>query len=75
MGEEEKWYQSRTIWGAIIALVAFVFTFFGVTIVAEEQATILELVVQIATPMGALVGVILTIIGRVKATKSIKMGK
>ena len=71
MGEEEKWWESRTLWGAGIALAAFILTFFGVTITAEEQTTVLDLVVQIATPMGALVAFILTVIGRLKATKKI----
>ena len=69
--EEEKWYQSRAIWGAIIALVAFALTFFGITISAEEQTTAIDLILQVATPMGALVAFILTLIGRIKATKKI----
>lgn len=71
MVEEEKWWQSRAIWGAIIALVAFGLTFFGITISAEEQTTLVDLILQVATPMGALVAFILTLVGRIKATKKI----
>ena len=71
MSGEEKWYQSRAIWGAIIALLAFGFTFFGVVISPEEQATAVDLILQVATPMGALVAFILTLVGRIKATKKI----
>lgn len=67
----EKWYQSRTLWGAGIALAAFALTWFGVTISPEEQATAIELVVAVATPVGALVAFILTLVGRIKATKTI----
>lgn len=67
----EKWYKSRTIWGALIALTAFLLTWFGVTISPEEQATAIDLIVAVAAPMGALVAFILTLIGRIKATKTI----
>ena len=71
MNGEEKWYQSRAIWGAILLFAAFILTWFGVTISPEEQATAIDLVVAVATPMGALVAFILAIVGRVKATKKI----
>lgn len=70
--DEKKWWESRTIWGAIIAVVCFGLTFFGITIAEPEQTQIIDLILQIATPVGALVALILTIVGRVKATKVIK---
>jgi len=71
MNGEEKWWQSRAIWGAIIALGAFVLTWFGVSVTAEEQTTLVDLILAVATPLGALVAFILTLVGRIKATKKI----
>ena len=72
MNGEEKWWQSKTIWGAGVALAAFALTWFGVTVTPEEQTTLVTLIVAVATPAGALVAFVLTIIGRITATKKIK---
>jgi len=71
MEDQERWWQSRAIWGGIIALLAFGATFFGLTVSVEEQATLVDLVIQVATPAGALVAFILTLVGRIGATKKI----
>lgn len=67
--ETKSLWQSKTFWGAIIAgasgLAAAVF---GVTVAPEEQ----EAIIGGVTAVGAVVGTVLAIIGRIKASKAIK---
>jgi len=67
MTESEKWYKSKTIWGAIITVVAFVLGMLGYDISAEDQSFIINNII-------ALVGIFggsLAVYGRIKATKKI----
>ncbi len=60
----EKWWQSRTIWYAIVAALAAVLRLFGVEIGTETQADILTAVMGIVGAVGA-------IVYRIKADKII----
>lgn len=62
--ENKMWYQSKAIWGSIVAVVATVIALFGYTI-PQEQTT--ELIMQIVTVIGGL----LALYGRIVASKSI----
>lgn len=63
----KKWYESKTIWGGIIALLAAALGAFGYVIDTDTQATIVELV----NVIGAAIGGLLAIIGRIKANKKV----
>lgn len=67
----KPWYLSKTIWGAILMFAALLLSFFGVTVTPEEQASMADLIIQIAEGVVGLVGFVLTIYGRFKATKPI----
>lgn len=66
MGEESKaWWQSRTIIGVIVMLLAQVLKLLKVDIVNEELTAIVTLAMEAA-------GAALAIVGRIKARKAIK---
>lgn len=66
MGEETKaWWQSRTIIGVIVMLLAQILKALKVDIVNEELTSIVTLAMEVA-------GAALAIIGRIKARKQIK---
>jgi len=70
--ETKSWWTSRTIWGGIITVIAFLVQLFGwTTITPEEQATLIDKLPMIATIIGEVVGFILVIMGRIKAEKAI----
>lgn len=69
---EKSWYKSRTIWGALIALAAYVLNHFGFVVSPEEQATLVDHIMPVVVPLSALVACVLTIIGRFRAEKRIK---
>ena len=60
-------FASRTFWGAIIALAGGLGGLFGYQFAPEDQANLIETVSGIAT----LIGGVVAIWGRVKATKAI----
>jgi hypothetical protein len=67
MDDIKSWWQSRTVWGAVLAILAPLLAKYGYAIDPALQA---DLVTAILTVFGAAGGV-LAIIGRVKATKTI----
>ena len=70
--ETKKWYQSVGLWGGIIAFVATVAGMFGIVISAEEQSTLATHLSTIIEGIVALVGIVLGVYGRIKATKAIQ---
>ncbi len=70
MLEVKQWYQSKTVWGAVIAMAAPLLKQVGVEMGLAEQADLAD---ALATLAGALGGV-LAIYGRVNATRSIGPG-
>lgn len=60
-------FKSKTVWGGAIAALAGVLGIFGYQLEAADQATLAEAISNGA----ALVGGLLAIYGRVKATKKI----
>ena len=66
----KSWYASKTIWGGIIMVVATVLQIAGVASVsAEEQATLIEGIVNVASVVGQLFGAILAIYGRIRVNR------
>jgi len=70
--DTKKWWESKTIWGAIVMLAALILGYLGVEVGPEEQATFVDLVVGAINEVMALVGFVLTIVGRFKADKAIE---
>ena len=68
MTDVKPWYQSKTIIGAVVTVLAMILTAFGYGIGAEDQAAL----VDYAVSLGGVVGGLLAIYGRVKASKDIK---
>lgn len=68
MTEVKPWYQSKTILGAVVTVLAMILTAFGYGIGVEDQAAL----VDYAVSLGGVVGGLLAIYGRVKASKDIK---
>lgn len=69
---EKSWYASKTIWGAVLMFIAFIASFLGVTITPDEQAAAIDTIIKIADGVVGLIGLILTIYGRIKAVKPIR---
>jgi Na+-transporting NADH:ubiquinone oxidoreductase subunit NqrE len=65
---EKKWYQSKAVWGGLIAVAAAIAGAFGYAISPDDQASIVEAVVAI----GGGIGGVLAVYGRVKAEAYIK---
>jgi len=68
MTESKKWWESKTVWGGIIAVLSAIAGAFGYTVSPDMQA---ELATNI-TAIGGAVGGVLAVYGRVKATKSVE---
>jgi len=64
----KKWYQSKAVWGGLIAVAAAIAGAFGYAVSPEEQASLVEAIVAI----GGGVGGVLAVYGRVKADSYIK---
>ncbi len=67
MEESKSWFTSRTIWGAIVAILSSAYLVTGNMIAPEIQSSAADLLAQ----AGTLVGAGLSLYGRLKATKTI----
>lgn len=68
MEDVKHWYLSKTIWGAILAMVASIFQVAGLQIGLADQSAVADAAVSIAGALGSLIAVY----GRVTATTAIK---
>lgn len=67
--ETKKWWESKTVWGGIVAVLAGGAGLFGVSLAAEDKVYVIDALTAIASAVGGL----LAVYGRVKADK--KVGK
>ncbi len=67
MSGNKAWWQSRAVWGGLVAAVAGIGGLFGLNLDEASQGMVVDVAVQMATVVGALIAVI----GRVRATKKI----
>lgn len=67
MNDIKNWWQSKTIWGGIITVLAVVLGAFGYTLTGDDQSLLVDIV---STIVGA-IGGLLAIYGRVKASKKV----
>lgn len=68
MGDLKNWYSSKTIWGALIAILASVMHLTGVDISTVDRGQIVVSIVNIAGALGGLIAVY----GRVTAKTVIR---
>lgn len=67
MTATKPWYQSKTVWGSLIAVIAAILGVWDVRIAPAEQARVVELIVQLTGAFGGLVA----LIGRFAASRRI----
>lgn len=67
MEDMKTWYQSKTVWGALIAVAAALLHAGGFELAADSQAELADIAVTLAGAAGGL----LAIYGRVVATHAI----
>ncbi len=67
MLEMKPWYQSKTIWGALIAIAAPLLGRAGLEVGGAEQAEIADALTAFAGTLGGL----LALYGRLTATKGV----
>lgn len=65
----KSFFASKTIWGGLVVLLATAANFAGYTIPDADQAQLIE----IASNVAALIGALVAIWGRVRATKKIEL--
>lgn len=65
MDYSKKWYLSKTIWGALIAVAAPLFQLVGIELSSDIQAQITDSIVTIAGASGGL----LALFGRLSASR------
>lgn len=64
----KSWYQSKTIWGVIIMVMATGLQLGGVATISEgEQATLIDQILKVVSVLGEVLGAVLAIYGRIKA--------
>lgn len=66
--EQKNWYESKAVVGGLVAATSGVAAVFGVALGPEEQETLVAAI----TGIGAAIGGILAVYGRIKASKNIK---
>ena len=70
---EKDWWKSTTLWGGIVMMAAFATSFMGVTITSEQGAELTKAIVSVCEAVSVLVGLIMVIVGRIKAGREIKI--
>ncbi|MFB2551020.1 hypothetical protein [Ensifer soli] len=63
MEDSKVWYESRTIWGGLVAILASCANLAGLEIGADEKGALVEMLATLAAAAGGLVA----IYGRVRA--------
>lgn len=67
MEDTKRWYQSRAVWGSVVAIIAPLSMLIGREIDPAMQSSLIELLVL----AGSTVAGAVALWGRLKATKSI----
>ncbi|WP_337184731.1 hypothetical protein [Shinella sp.] len=68
MSDVKNWYQSRTVWGALIAILASLAHAIGVEVTAGDQAELADLLVAAVGAAGGL----MALVGRISASRRVK---
>jgi len=72
INETKPWYTSRTIWGGLATILALVLGFFGYSVDEATKTLIIEQGPALAAGIAGAIGAVLTVWGRLKASKNIK---
>lgn len=64
---KKQWWQSRTVWGGIIVIFAVIGQYLGYQITAEQQASIVESIMELIAAAGGMIA----IFGRIAANEKI----
>ena len=67
MNDVKSLFASKTFWGALVAVAAGVIGLFGYAVTPEDQAWLVDSIAA----AGAIVGGLVAVYGRVKASKRI----
>lgn len=67
MDDVKAWYRSRTVWGALIAILASLANLAGVEVTAAEEVELAD----IATGIAAAVGGLMALLGRIGARRRV----
>lgn len=68
MNNTKAWYESKTIWGAVLAAICSLLQFGGIHVPTATQAELAEALVALA---GAIVGLV-AVYGRMNAEKLLR---
>lgn len=69
MSEDQKpWWQSKTVWGGVVAVGAGVAGIWGYSVSPDDQAAIVDVVAAVTAAFGGGCA----IVGRIMATKKVK---
>lgn len=71
MTDTKPWWQSTSIWGSVVAIIAMVASFFGFTLDADAQQTVLTIITEIVGVVGAAIA----LIGRIRAKTTVTLTK
>lgn len=67
MTDLKPWWQSKTLWGAIVTLISAALGLAGLDIADSDRAVLVDLL----TSLGAATGGVIAIIGRISARNRI----
>ena len=68
----KPWYESKGVWGGVVAVLAGIFALAGHGLSPQTQQAIIDNGVDIATAMATIIGGFVAVYGRLKADKVIK---
>jgi cytochrome bd-type quinol oxidase subunit 1 len=68
MNSEKNWFQSKTIWGSVVAILAAIGSAFGIPIDIASQSELADALVQV----GGAIGALFAIYGRFSASERIR---
>ena len=67
MNDVKAWYRSRTVWGALIAILASLANGAGIDVTTGDEAELADLVVAAVGVIGGLVA----LVGRISARRRV----
>lgn len=72
MESGKAWWQSRGVWGGLVAAGAgLAGAVWGVSLSAEEQAHLVDLIVPVVSSVSAVAGGVIAVVGRMRAKRRI----
>ena len=69
MNGTKRWWTSKTIWGALTTVAGLILGILGIEIDPATQTLVVNQLTAVAAAATELVGIVMTIVGRAKATE------